>query len=212
MAWGVIATLQRTVGMFSLALWDKTERRLTLGRDRFGEKPLSYGWLGRGNDATFVFGSELKALRAFPNFANPINRDALELYFKFCMVPAPYSIYQDIFKLEPGHILVLQGEGFNNRAIKIEPYWQLTDVVEKGISSPISDEIEAVELLESALRKSVEQQSVADVPLGVFLSGGIDSSLITALMQDQSNRRVQSFTVGFDETEFDESPYALAVA
>jgi len=210
--WGVAATLQRTVGMFSLALWDKKERRLTLGRDRFGEKPLYYGWPGRGNDATFVFGSELKALRAFPNFANPINRDALELYFKFCMVPAPYSIYQDIFKLEPGHILVLQGEGFNNRAIKIEPYWQLTDVVEKGISSPISDEIEAIELLESALRKSVKQQSVADVPLGVFLSGGIDSSLITALMQDQSNRPVQSFTVGFDETEFDESPYALAVA
>ena len=120
-AWGVTATLQRTVGMFSLALWDKKEHRLTLGRDRFGEKPIYYGWSGRGNDATFIFGSELKALRAFPNFANPINRDALELYFQFCTVPAPYSIYQDISKLEPGHILVLKDEGFDHRAIKIEP-------------------------------------------------------------------------------------------
>ena len=211
-AWGVAATLQRAVGMFSFALWDKKERRLTLGRDRFGEKPLYYGWLGRGNGQTFVFGSELKALRAFPNFDNPINRDALALYFQYCMVPAPHSIFQDIFKLEPGHVLVLQDEGFNHRAIKIEPYWQLTDVVDKGISSPIADEIEAIELLESVLRKSVEQQSVADVPLGAFLSGGIDSSLITALMQDQSSRPIQTFTVGFDEIEFDESPYALAVA
>ena len=210
--WGVTATLQRAVGMFSLALWDKKERRLTLGRDRFGEKPLYYGWLGKGNDQTFVFGSELKALRAFPNFDNPINRDALALYFQFCTVPAPYSIYQDIFKLEPGHVLVLQKEGFDHKAIKIEPYWQLTDVVDKGASSQIGDEVEAIKLLDSVLRKSVEQQSVADVPLGAFLSGGVDSSLITALMQDQSSRPIQTFTVGFDETAFDESPYALAVA
>jgi len=211
-AWGVTATLQRAVGMFSLALWDKKERRLTLGRDRFGEKPLYYGWLGKGNGQTFVFGSELKALRAFPGFDNPVNRDALALYFQFSAVPTPYSIFQDIFKLEPGHILVLQGEEFNHRAIKIEQYWQLTVVVDKGSSSPIGDEIEAIELLESVLRESVEQQSVADVPLGSFLSGGVDSSLITALMQDQSNRPIQTFTVGFDEIEFDESPYALAVA
>ena len=210
--WGVAATLQRAVGMFAFALWDKKERRLTLGRDRFGEKPLYYGWLGRGSEQTFVFGSELKALRAFPNFDNPINRDALALYFQFCAVPAPYSIFQDIFKLEPGHTLVLQGEGFSNRAIKIEPYWQLTDVVNKGISNPIVDEIEAIELLESILKESVEQQSIADVPLGAFLSGGVDSSLITALMQSQSSRNIQTFTVGFDEIEFDESPYALAVA
>ena len=211
-AWGVAAMLQRAVGMFAFALWDKEERRLTLGRDRFGEKPLYYGWLGRGNGQTFVFGSELKALRAFPNFDNPINRDALALYFQFCTVPAPYSIFQDIFKLEPGHILVLQGEGFSHRAIKIEPYWQLTDVVDKGISSPILDEVEAIELLESTLQESIEQQSIADVPLGAFLSGGVDSSLITALMQNQSSSRIQTFTVGFDEIEFDESPYALAVA
>ena len=120
-AWGVTATLQRAVGMFSLALWDKKERRLTLGRDRFGEKPLYYGWLGKGNKQTFVFGSELKSLRAFPNFDNPINHDALALYFRFSTIPAPYSIFQDIFKLEPGHVLILQNEGFNHRAIKIEP-------------------------------------------------------------------------------------------
>tara|TARA_Y100000588_G_scaffold395258_2_gene521966 strand:- start:21363 stop:23354 length:1992 start_codon:yes stop_codon:yes gene_type:complete len=211
-AWGVSATLQRAVGMFSFALWDKKEHRLTLGRDRFGEKPLYYGWLGQGNNKTFAFGSELKALRAFPGFDNSINRDALALYFQFCTVPAPYSIFKDIFKLEPGHILVLDGEGFKNKTIKIEPYWQLTDVVHEGITSPISDEIEAIEFLESTLRKSVQQQSIADVPLGVFLSGGIDSSLITALMQDQSNRPIQTFTVGFDETGFDESPFASAVA
>ena len=211
-AWGVIATLQRTVGMFSLALWDKKERRLTLGRDRFGEKPLYYGWLGKGNSQAFAFGSELKALRAFPNFDNPVNRDALALYFQFCAVPAPYSIFQDIFKLEPGHILILQEKEFKNKAVKIEPYWQVNDVVHKGISNPIMDEIEAIELLESALRESIEQQSIADVPLGAFLSGGIDSSTITALMQDQSNRPIQTFTVGFDESEFDESPYALAIA
>jgi len=211
-AWGVVATLQRAVGMFSLALWDKKERRLTLGRDRFGEKPLYYGWLGKGNKQTFVFGSELKSLRAFPNFDNPINHDALALYFRFSTIPAPYSIFQDIFKLEPGHVLILQNEGFNHRAIKIEPYWQLIDAVNKGASNLIEDEIEAIERLDSVLRDSIEQQSVADVPLGAFLSGGIDSSLITALMQDQSNSPIQTFTVGFDETAFDESPYALAVA
>ena len=211
-AWGVTATLQRAVGMFSFALWDKKKRRLTLGRDRFGEKPLYYGWLGRGNDQKFVFGSELKALRAFPGFDNSVNRDALALYFQFSAVPSPHSIFQDIFKLEPGHTLILQSEGFNHRAIKIEPYWQLTDVIDRGASSMIRDETEAIEMLDSVLRESIEQQSVADVPLGAFLSGGIDSSLITALMQDQSNSPIQTFTVGFDETAFDESPYALAVA
>ncbi|MEE2746257.1 MAG: asparagine synthase (glutamine-hydrolyzing) [Pseudomonadota bacterium] len=211
-AWGVAATLQRAVGMFALALWDKKERRLTLGRDRFGEKPLYYGWLGKGSKQTFVFSSELKALRAFPNFDNPVNRDALALYFRFCTVPAPYSIYHDIFKLEPGHVLILQNEGFNHKAIKVEPYWQLSEALDKGISSPIRDDNEAIELLDSVLRESIEKQSVADVPLGAFLSGGVDSSLITALMQDQSNRPIQTFTVGFDETAFDESPHALAVA
>ena len=211
-AWGVTATLQRAVGMFSLALWDKKERCLTLGRDRFGEKPLYYGWLKQGNGQTFVFGSELKALRAFPGFDNPINRDSLALYFQFCTVPSPYSIFQDIFKLEPGHVLVLQDEGLRKKSVKIKSYWQLSDAVYKGMSNSIDNENEAIELLESLLRKSVMQQSVADVPLGAFLSGGIDSSLITALMQDQSNLPVQTFTVGFDETAFDESPYALAVA
>ena len=210
-AWGVVATLQRAIGMFALALWDKRERCLTLGRDRFGEKPLYYGWSGN-NGQTFVFGSELKSLRAYPHFDNPINRDALGLYCQFCAVPAPYSIFQNIFKLDPGHVLVLKNEGFDYKNLRIEPYWQLTDVANSGSENPFEDEIEAVELLDSVLRNSVEQQSVADVPLGAFLSGGVDSSLITALMQDQSNRPIQTFTVGFEETAFDESPYALAVA
>ncbi|MBC7618088.1 MAG: asparagine synthase (glutamine-hydrolyzing), partial [Candidatus Saccharibacteria bacterium] len=207
-AWGVAATLQRLVGMFAIALWDGAERRLTLARDRLGEKPLFYGWV-RG---AFVFGSELKALRAYPGFINPINRDALALYLQHCAVPAPYSIYQDIFKLEPGCMLSLDAAGVVGKTVKTEAYWRITDAVRQGIAAPIESEAEALAALESTLREAVALQAVADVPLGAFLSGGVDSSAIVALMQAQSSRPVQTFTVGFDEAGFDESPHALAVA
>ena len=207
-AWGVTATLQRTVGMFAIALWDRAERRLTLVRDRLGEKPLFYGWV-RG---AFVFGSELKALRAYPRFDNPICRDALALYLQHCAVPAPYSIYQDIFKLEPGCVLSLDASSLARKTVKTEPYWMLADAVRKGLAAPIHNETEAVAELDSSLREAVALQAVADVPLGAFLSGGVDSSTIVALMQAQSSRPVQTFTVGFDEAGFDESPHALAVA
>ena len=206
--WGVVATLQRAVGMFAIALWDQAERRLTLARDRLGEKPLFYGWV-RG---TFVFGSELKALRAYPGFDNPVSRDALALYLQHSAVPAPYSIYQDIFKLEPGCVLSVPVAGLASKAVQSEPYWRVTDVVRQGLAEPIQSETEAVAALESALREAVAMQAVADVPLGAFLSGGVDSSTIVALMQAQSTRPVQTFTVGFDEAGFDESPHALAVA
>lgn len=207
-AWGIEATLKKTVGMFAIALWDREERRLTLARDRLGEKPLFYGWV-RG---AFVFGSELKALRAYPGFDNPVSRDALALYLQNCAVPAPYSIYQDIFKLEPGCVLSLSATGLAGRTVAIEPFWRCTDAVSQGLATPIQSETEAVAALEGALREAVALQAVADVPLGAFLSGGVDSSTIVALMQAQSSRPVQTFTVGFDEAGFDESPHALAVA
>ena len=206
--WGVIHTLQRSVGMFAFALWDKVERTLTLGRDRFGEKPLFYGWAG----SAFVFGSELKALRAYPQFDNPINRGAIALYLQHCVVPAPYSIYENIFKLEPGCVLTLRSGDLPDRKLSIAPYWRLTEAVRESMANPVDDEMEAVSLLDSALREAVALQAVADVSLGAFLSGGVDSSTIVALMQTQSERPVETFTVGFDEEGFDESPYASAVA
>jgi len=211
-AWGVHVTLQRAVGMFAFALWDKGERSLILGRDRFGEKPLYYGWAGAESNKAFVFGSELKALQAYSGFSNSVNRAALALYMQHCTVPAPYSLYEDVFKLEPGCILTLQHSGLADRSVTIQPYWRLTDVVRQGQANAILHEAEALSLLDATLRESVALQAVADVPLGAFLSGGIDSSLIVALMQDQSARPVQTFTVGFDEAGFDESPHALAVA
>jgi asparagine synthase (glutamine-hydrolysing) len=207
-AWGIEATLKKSVGMFAIALWDRSERRLTLARDRLGEKPLFYGWV-RG---AFVFGSELKALRAYPGFDNPVSRDALALYLQRCAVPAPYSIYQDIFKLEPGCVLSLDTAALVGKTVKTEAYWRFTDAVRQGLAAPIQSEAEALTALESALREAVALQAVADVPLGAFLSGGVDSSTIVALMQAQSSRPVQTFTVGFGEAGFDESPHALAVA
>jgi asparagine synthase (glutamine-hydrolysing) len=210
--WGVAATLNRSVGMFAFALWDRQERRLTLGRDRFGEKPLYYGWAGDGANRVLVFGSELKALRAYPGFNNPVRRDVLALYLQHCVVPAPYSIYEDVFKLPPGCLLTLQAGDLSSRTTQIQPYWRLTDVIRQGLANPIQNEAEAVAALEVTLREAVALQMVADVPLGAFLSGGVDSSTIIALMQTQSSRPVRTFTVGFDEMGFDEAPYALAVA
>lgn len=206
--WGVGATLQRAVGMFAFALWDREEHRLTLGRDRLGEKPLFYGWV-RG---AFVFGSELKALRAYPGFDNPVSRDVLALYMQHCVVPTPYSIYEDIFKLEPGSLLSLDTSAMAQKNVKVSPYWRFTDAVHRGLDAPIQSDNQALVALESTLREAVALQVVADVPLGAFLSGGVDSSTIVALMQAQSTRPVQTFTMGFDEAGFDESPHALAVA
>jgi len=210
--WGVAVTLQRSVGMFAFALWDRVERRLTLARDRFGEKPLYYGWVGNGANRALVFGSELKALRAYPGFANPVSRDVLALYMRFSNIPAPYCIYENVFKLMPGCLLTFQAEELESQTVLIEPYWSTIDMARQGLANPIESDSEALELLEATLREAVSLQAVADVPLGAFLSGGVDSSMIVALMQEQSARPIQTFTVGFDEADFDESPYALAVA
>jgi len=222
-AWGVETTLKKTVGMFSFALWDTLTRTLHLARDRFGEKPLYYGWVGNGSGAAFVFGSELKALRAYPTFANPISREALALYMRFTYVPAPHSIYQFVFKLEPGCMISLSGglppapntpmrPPSIHGGFSLQRWWSLAEVVQDGILNQIVDEAEALQALEKRLTEAVRLQTLADVPLGAFLSGGVDSSTIVALMQQQASRPVNTFTVGFEEAEFDESHYAKAVA
>lgn len=222
--WGVEATLTKTVGMFALALWDRDLRILHLARDRFGEKPLYFGWTGSGEDRAFVFGSELKALRAFPGFSNKVCRQALAQYMRFMCVPAPRSIYKGIYKLEPGCLLTIAGEPpidapeqplrppVTYGSLSLRRWWSLADVVSTSAENQLIDETEAVQLLEQRLADSVRLQSLADVPLGAFLSGGVDSSTIVALMQQQAMRPVQTFTIGFEEPEFDESPHARAVA
>jgi asparagine synthase (glutamine-hydrolysing) len=222
--WGVEATLIKTVGMFAFALWDVHERTLYLARDRFGEKPLYYGWAGSGMGRAFVFGSELKALRAFEGFSNPVCRGALAQYMRFKYVPAPLSIYQEIFKLEPGCLLSIQGvvpfssparplrAPANHTGLTLKRWWSLANVVQMGAAQEITNEGEALSALERRLIDAVRLQSSADVPLGAFLSGGVDSSLIVALMQRTSWHPVNTFTVGFEDASFDESSYARQVA
>lgn len=224
--WGLEATLQRAVGMFAIALWDRQARTLALARDRIGEKPLFYGWNARG----LMFGSELKALRQAPGFGNPVDPDVLSLYLRFNCVPAPWSILRHVFKVEPGVIVTLTrdaldtppsapptppsstaGDGACPRGIACRRYWSLDAVVADG-ADPAMTEAEALAQLEARLTEAVRLQTVADVPVGAFLSGGIDSSTIVALMRNVARAEVRTFTIGFAETGFDEAPHARAVA
>ncbi|MGY6552420.1 MAG: asparagine synthase (glutamine-hydrolyzing) [Erythrobacter sp.] len=218
--WGLDETLQRAAGMFAIALWDRRKRQLSLARDRIGEKPLYWGWAG----SDLVFGSELKALRLHPDFPHDICRKALAQYLRFGYVPAPRSIHPGVFKLEPGCILTVEdappksapeallrpGESYGS--LSIRRYWSLHDMIESGVHSRFTSESEALSAVDEALRGAISRQMIADVPLGAFLSGGIDSSLIVALMQSQSSRAVQTFTVGFENKAFNEAPFAAAVA
>lgn len=210
-AWGIEATLKKTVGMFAIALWDREEKVLTLARDRIGEKPLYYGFQ---ND-TFMFGSELKALKVHPDFLSEIDRDVICLYLRHCYIPAPYSIYRGIKKLMPGTYLQLSlGKSLDElRRAEPQAYWRLQDVAAAGVAQPFSgDDTQAVAALDAQLRESIGLQMMADVPLGAFLSGGIDSSTVVALMQAQSTRPVKTFTIGFEEQGYNEAEYAKAVA
>ncbi|MCX7098536.1 MAG: asparagine synthase (glutamine-hydrolyzing) [Methylococcales bacterium] len=205
-AWGIEATLKKCVGMFAFALWDKHKQTLTLARDRLGEKPLYYGWQG----TSFLFGSELKALKAHPAFTADINRDALALLMRYNYIPAPYSIWQGIHKLQPGCWLTVST---NQREPQISTYWSGKDCVTTGLATPFTGTAtQAVAELEAVLMQAVGQQMVADVPLGAFLSGGVDSSAIVALMQAQSSRPVKTFAIGFNEATYNEAHYAKAVA
>ena len=209
-AWGIEATIKRAVGMFAFAAWDQRERSLTLGRDRMGEKPLYYGWQGDGDTAAFLFGSELKALRAHPRFANRLDRDSICMLLRHSCIPAPYSIYQNIHKLPPGHLLVLH-DGARREILR--PYWSLAEVIAAGRANRMDcSPDEAVTALETHLSQAVAAQMLSDVPLGAFLSGGIDSSTIVALMQAQSARPVKTFSIGFAEDQYNEAVHAKAVA
>jgi asparagine synthase (glutamine-hydrolysing) len=195
--------------MFAFALWDSATRRLHLARDRLGEKPLYFGWFGR----TLLFGSELKALRAHPAFSAEVDRGALALYLRHNCVPAPYSIYRDVWKLPPATSISLGSDSRHDGQPRFLPYWSLREVAERGMARPVTTPTpQLIDDLEVLLADAVGLRMEADVPLGAFLSGGIDSSTIVALMQQQSSRPVSTFTIGFAEAAYDESQAAAAVA
>jgi asparagine synthase (glutamine-hydrolysing) len=209
-AWGVKKTLQFTVGMFALALWDKHQNTLTFARDRIGEKPLYYGWQ---NDA-FLFGSELKSLRRHPAFGGEIDWCAANALLRFNYIPAPSSIYQGILKLAPGTFLQLTQADIQQRALPCPvPYWSLGETARAGLENSYTGSFSnAVEELETLIRQAVQLQSVADVPVGAFLSGGIDSSIVVAMMQTATTSKVTTFAIGMPDAKMDESRHAAAVA
>ena len=216
--WGLERALERSVGMFAFGLWDRKTRTLRLARDRFGEKPLYYGWAGRD----FLFGSELKALRSHPRFDRTIDPAAVRHLAARNYIPAPLSIYRAAFKLEPACILTVPPGavplsepariGQSVTGISLARYWSYREVVQHGLKDPIGDEVAAIAELERVLAHAVESQALADVPVGAFLSGGIDSSSVVALYQKYSTQKVRTFTIGFAEQAFNEADYARAVA
>lgn len=205
--WGFTVAIQRCVGMFAITLWDRDRRTLSLVRDRLGEKPLYYG-LRQG---TLLFGSELKALRQHPAWTGHIDRAALSLFLRHNYVPAPYSIYEGIQKVVPGTIVTLHARDLE--AGEVTTYWSPREVTELAASTPMTlDDQQAIDALDTLLRQTIRAEMVADVPLGAFLSGGVDSSVLVALMQAQSATPVRTFTIGFHEAGYNEAEHAKAVA
>lgn len=204
--WGVRLTIEKSVGMFAFAVWDCLEKRLILGRDRLGEKPIYYGWQ---NDS-FLFGSELKALKVHPAFKSEINRDAIPLLLRHNYIPAPYSIYTGIFKLLPGHLLEIDTADYS---VETHEYWSLQNVCDGENRKDFGGSpVDSVDALEKILRGAIKKQMMADVPLGAFLSGGIDSSTVVALMQDQAEIPVKTFSIGFHEEGYNEAVHAKAIS
>ena len=209
--WGLTETLEKSIGMFAFALWDREEQVLYLVRDRIGEKPLYYGY----QQDVFLFGSELKALKAHPAFEGEVDRNTIALQLRHSYIPTPYSIYKGIKKLPPGTFIKLRVS--NGRLSRSDPkpvsYWSLGDAISDGVENPFNgSETDAIDALDSFLSASIRQQMVADVPLGAFLSGGVDSSTVVALMQSQSPRPAKTFTIGFNEEGYNEAVNAKAVA
>ena len=211
-AWGVEQTVRQTVGMFAVAVWDRDERALTLVRDRMGQKPLYYGWAG----GAVVFGSELKALRAHPEFRAEVDRQALALYFMYTCVPGPHTIYRGVRHLPPGTLVRLPAEGLvpgSDLSARESAYWSLAGAVAAGRRTPFEGtDQDAEDALDDLLQTAVRDRLVADVPVGAFLSGGVDSTAVVAAAQRVAAGPVKTFTVGFSEGAFDESPHAEAVA
>ena len=207
--WGVEETLARSVGMFAFALWDTKKRSLTLARDRAGEKPLCYGFV----NGRFVFASELRAIRALPDFNAPVNRAALTSFLRFNYVPSPETIFHDLWKLPPGSFLIVNEKNSNDAQLVPTNYWSVESAILKGGTEKFDgSSVDATDELERLLRQSIQGQMISDVPLGAFLSGGVDSSTVVALMQQLSARPVKTFTIGFQQSEFNEAGYAKKVA
>ena len=205
-AWGLKQAVKEFRGMFAFALWDCNQRQLSLGRDRLGIKPLYYGW----HNSVFLFGSELKALHAHPEFKAVVCPIALQNYTNYRCVPAPLSIFKNTYKLQPGTVLQLRNP---TDRVAPEAYWSAEEVAMKGIGSPyLGSEFDCVNALEDVIGKAVSRRLVADVPVGTLLSGGIDSSLVTAMAQRLGSSRVKTFSVAFDEGEYDESNHAEEIA
>ncbi len=208
--WGVDETIRKTVGMFAFAVFDRKNRCMFLARDRVGEKPLYYGLQGTGRKKTFLFGSELSSLRQHPVFKARVDCGSLALFSRYGYVPGPYSIFENIFKLEAGHYLKIPLDNLDPVSVC---YWDVAQIARDGLKNPITCSFtEAVDRLETLLKNSVRDQMVSDVPLGAFLSGGIDSSTVVALMQCQSHRRIKTFSIGFEEDSFNEARFARSVS
>lgn len=207
--WGLESALRRFNGMFAFALWDRLERTLSLARDRLGKKPLYYGRVG----PALVFASELKALRAVPGFCSRIDRGALTAFLRHNYVPAPYCIYEGFAKLEAAHVATFAVQNGHVERVGKFAYWSPVAAAEEQRQRPFEGTmIDAVGQLDELLRDAVRLRMISDVPLGAFLSGGIDSSLTVALMQAQSEERVRTFTVGFTEAAYNEAAYARRIA
>lgn len=209
--WGIEEAVKKFIGMFAFAVWDKTLRKLILVRDRIGIKPIYYGWVGK----SFVFASQPGSFRQHPDFANSIDRDALALFFRYLYIPAPYSIYQQIRKLEPGAILTVDCSGTIAEALQNPTkdfFWSTDQTWTKGTFESMHDPEEAASSLESLLKDSVSMRMISDVPLGAFLSGGIDSTLVVALMQSLSSQKIKTFTIGHYQREYNEAKYAKNIA
>lgn len=205
---GINKALNLIKGMFSIGIWDTKKKVLTLARDRMGEKPLYYGFVGEH----LVFGSELKAIRKFKNFNNRICKQALVKYFKYNYIPAPHCIYQDVFKLHAGHFIQFDMTQQDQKSIKPQAYWSYANMLHSEADNQFATIEDAKNALEDALENSIKSQLISDVPLGTFLSGGIDSSLITSLHQKNSMNPIKTFTIGFEDSDHNEANYAAAVA